>query len=176
VLGDKVAKRVMRKYLEQRSASSFKIQITSMVDMFIILLVFLLKSYSTSPVNITPNSSLRLPNSSAQADPVDVIKIIVSNSAIFVEDFKVADVNDGKVDSSQLDKNDREFIRPLYEELDKKAQVTKEISVKNDTVEFDGKVLFQVDRKMPYALLQKVMYTSMLAGYYDVKFAVMSKE
>lgn len=171
-----MARRGMKKYMEQRSSSHFKIQITSMVDMFIILLVFLLKSYSTSPVNITPNANLRLPNSISQLDPVDVLKVVVSNSAIFVEEAKVADVKDGQIELSQLDKSDKDFIRPLYEELDKKAQVTKGIADKNETVEFDGKVLFQVDRSLPYSLLQKVMYTSMLAGYYDVKFAVMSKD
>ena len=43
----------MKKYMEKRLTSAFKIQITSMVDMFVIILVFLLKSYTTSPVNIT---------------------------------------------------------------------------------------------------------------------------
>ena len=35
-------KRGFSKYVDRRSSSTFKIQITSMVDMFVILLVFLL--------------------------------------------------------------------------------------------------------------------------------------
>lgn len=147
-----------------------------MVDMFIILLVFLLKSYSTSPVNITPNDKLRLPQSTSATDPVDVLKIVVSKSAVFVEDAKVVDLKDGHLDQASVDKTDPQFIRPLFEELDKKAQRAKDLAKVNDTVEFDGKVLMQVDKDLPYAALQQILYTSMLAGYFDVKFAVMSKE
>ncbi len=168
--------RGMKRYMDKRLPSSFKIQITSMVDMFIIILVFLLKSYSTSPVNITPSEHLRLPQSSASTDPVDVIKLVVSKTAVFVEENKVADINNGQVDKSQIDASDSEFIRPLYQELDKKAQQSKDLSNINETVEFDGKVLIQVDRDLPYSILKKIMYTSMLAGYYDVKFAVVSKD
>jgi len=168
--------RSFKKHLDRRTSGNFKIQITSMVDMFIILLVFLLKSYSTSPVNITPNAQLRLPSSTSAVDPVDVLKIVVSKKAIFVEDNKVADITDSHIDQASIDKTDPQFIRPLYEELDKKAQKAKDISKVNDTVAFDGKVMMQVDKALPYSVLQQIMYTSMLAGYYDVKFAVMSKE
>ena len=67
------------------------------------------------------------------------------------------------------------FFCELFEELDKKAQQSKDISKINETVEFDGKILVQVDRDLPYSVVKKIMYTSMLAGYYDVKFAVISK-
>jgi len=168
-------RRSMKRHMGSRS-SSFKIQITSMVDMFIILLVFLLKSYSTSAVNITPSDQLRLPMSTSSTDPVESVKLLVSKTAIFVEDEKIVDMNDGKVDITQLDANDPQFIRPLFEQLDKHAQKSKDIAKVNETVEFDGKIIMQVDREMPYEILRKVMYTSMLAGYYDVKFAVVSKD
>jgi biopolymer transport protein ExbD len=171
-----VERRGMKKHMDSRSPSSFKIQITSMVDMFIILLVFLLKSYSTSPVNITPNANLRLPQSVTSTDPVDVLKLVVSKQAIFVDDNKVVDIANNEIDKTQVDAADPQFIRPLYEELDKKAQKSKDLAKVNDTVEFDGKVMMQVDRDLPYSVLKKIMYTSMLAGYYDVKFAVVSKD
>jgi uncharacterized membrane protein len=144
--------------------------------MFIILLVFLLKSFSTSAVIVNPSSELRLSQSSVATDPVDVIKLVVSKKAVFVEGVKVADINENQFEKTQLDGSDKEFIRPLYEELDKKAQKSKDLSQINETVEFDGKVLMQIDRDLPYSVLKKVMYTSMLAGYYDVKFAVVSKD
>ena len=34
----------------------------------------------------------------------------------------------------------------------------------------------QAERSLPYDVLRKVMYTSMMAGYADVKSAVMLKE
>lgn len=170
-----MAKRGMAKHFEGRAPSAFKIQITSMVDMFVILLVFLLKSYSTSPVNITPKDGLRLPESSATMDPVDVVKLVVSEDGIFVEEKKVLELEKGKVPESGIDKNDPSFLRALYEALNARAERAKDISKVNDSFEFDGKVLMQADRNLPYELLQKVMYTSMMAGYADVKLAVAQK-
>lgn len=146
-----------------------------MVDMFVILLVFLLKTYSTSPVNITPKDGLRIPESNATADPVDVVKLIVSQDAVFVEDKKVMDLEKGRVPASVADKNDPSFLKALYEALDERAKLAQSISKVNDSFEFDGKVLMQADRDLPYEVLQKVMYTSMMAGYADVKLAVAQK-
>ncbi len=163
------------KFMDRRAPSSFKIQITSMVDMFVILLVFLLKTYSTSPVNITPKDGMRLPESSALADPVDVVKLIVSDSAVFVEEKKVMDLEKGRVPASAIDSNDPSFLRALFVALDERAKHAKEISKLNDSFEFDGTVLMQADRSLPYEVLQKIMYTSMMAGYADVKVAVIAK-
>ena len=165
----------MSAYMERRSSGAFKIQITSMVDMFVILLVFLLKSYSTSPVNITPKAGMQIPASSALQDPVDVVKLIVSQNAVFVEDKKVMDLDKGHVPTAGLDKNDPAFLKSLFDALDERAKLAKSISKVNDAFEFDGKVLLQADRELSYEVLQKIMYTSMMAGYADVKLAVAQK-
>jgi len=165
----------MGRYMDRRTPSSFKIQITSMVDMFVILLVFLLKTYSTSPVNITPKEGMRLPESTSLAEPIDVVKLMVSRDGVFVEDKKVMDLDKGHLQAGAADANDASFLRPLFEELDKRAKLAKDISKVNDSFEFDGKVLMQADRDLAYDVLQKVMYTSMMAGYADVKLAVAGK-
>jgi biopolymer transport protein ExbD len=168
-------KRGLARYSDRRTPSAFKIQITSMVDMFVILLVFLLKSYSTSAVNITPKEGLRMPESSATTDPVDVVKLIVSEDAVFIEDKKVMDLEKGRLPSASIDKNDPSFVRILFEALDERAKLAKSISKVNDSFEFDGKILMQADRELSYDILQKIMYTSMMAGYADVKLAVAQK-
>lgn len=169
-------RRGFQKYMDKRAPSTFKIQITSMVDMFVILLVFLLKSYSTSPVIITPSDGMTLPASTATKDPVDSLKLMVSKSGVFVEDKKIIDLKDGVIDVKDVDPSDTQFIRTLYTELDTQASKTRTIASKNETIEFDGKVLMQADRGLNYETLRKVMYTAMMAGYSDVKIAVLSKE
>ncbi|RYX78224.1 hypothetical protein EON76_06705 [bacterium] len=171
-----MARRGFKKYMDKRSPSTFKVQVTSMVDMFVILLVFLLKSYSTSPVQLTPSDKMTLPASTSTKDPVDVLKLMVSKDAIFVEDKKVMDLKGGLVDVKDVDANDTQFLRTLYTELDVQAGKSRNIASKNEEVEFDGKVILQADRALPYELLKKVMYTSMMAGYSDVKIAVLSKD
>jgi biopolymer transport protein ExbD len=146
-----------------------------MVDMFVILLVFLLKSYSTSPVNITPKEGLKLAESTSLTDPVDVVKVIVAEDGVFVEDKKVLPLEKGRVPAGVADANDSSFLRPLFEALDERAKLAKSISKVNDSFEFDGKVLLQADRDLSYDVLQNVMYTSMMAGYANVKLAVAQK-
>lgn len=162
--------------MDKRAPATFKIQVTSMVDMFVILLVFLLKSYSTSPVNITPNEKLTLPVSASTKDPVDVLKLVVSKAGIFVEDKKVVDLQAGSLAVKDVDATDTQFIRALYEALDEQAKKARTIASVNEEMEFDGKVIMQADRALPYELLRKVMYTSMMAGYADVKIAVVTKD
>ena len=169
-------RRGMSKHIDKRVPSTFKIQITSMVDMFVILLVFLLKSYSTSPVQITPNDQLTLPASTSTKDPVDVLKLVVSKTGIFVDEKKVVELKDGVLATADVDTNDTQFIRALYTELDEQAQKTRMIASQNTELEFDGKVVMQAERSLPYDVLRKVMYTSMRAGYSDVKIAVMLQE
>lgn len=168
--------RTIRKYVDRRAEGTFKIQITSMVDMFVILLVFLLKSYSTSPVDLTPSQNLTLPSSTSMKDPVDALKLVISKSGVFVEDKKVADLENGEISKTFLDGKDPMFIRTLYDELDKHAEKSKKIAKVNETVEFDGKAVVQADRDLSYSVLKKIMYTSMLAGYSDLKLAVVSNQ
>jgi biopolymer transport protein ExbD len=170
-----MARKAMAYYAQKRSAGYFKIQITSMVDMFVILLVFLLKSYSTSPVIISPKAGLRLPESNSPADPVDVVKMVVSTDGIFVEDKKIMDLSNGVIAKQEFDSNDPQFIRHLYDALNERAKLAKSISQVNDSFEFDGKILVEADRTLPYDMLKRVMYTSMMAGYSDIKFAVVSR-
>jgi biopolymer transport protein ExbD len=169
-------KRGFSRFNDRKLPSTFRIQITSMVDMFVILLVFLLKSYSTSPVNINPSDKLTLPASSSAKNPVDVLNLSVSKIGIFVDNKKIVDLQDGNLDVKDVESTDTQFIRPLYAELDAQADKSRKIAAVNDTLEFDGKVILQADRSLPYELLRKVMYTSMMAGYADVKIAVMQKE
>lgn len=152
--------------------NNFKIQITSMVDMFVILLVFLLKSFSTSPVQVTPTKDLALPTSTSATEPVDVVKLVVSKIGVFVEENKVLDLDKGQLNTAEVDPNDDRFLPNLFKALDQQAEQMRSIAQVNKAVEFDGRILMQADKDLPYSLLQKVMYTSMMAGYSDVKIAV----
>ena len=165
----------MRAYMNKRVPGTFKIQITSMVDMFVIILVFLLKSYTTSPVDITPTADMQLPASASYDDPVDVLKMAITKKGIFVENKLIASFDEkGDLAKAEIDTKDPQFIASLFKELDEQAQKTKDIAKQNETVAFDGRLLVQADKDLPYPLLQKIMYTSMLAGYAELKLAVAS--
>ncbi|PIU00013.1 MAG: hypothetical protein COT74_06585 [Bdellovibrionales bacterium CG10_big_fil_rev_8_21_14_0_10_45_34] len=165
-----------KKHYRRRGEATFVLQITAMVDMLMIILVFLIKSYSTNPYEITPTDSLKLPASTSTLEPEEYLKLVVSKEGVFVEDEKIVDIFDLRLDQKSIDTNDTEFVRPLFEALDKHAEKGRSIATVNEAFEFEGKVVVQADRDLPYSLLKKIMYTSTLAGYANVKLAVLRLE
>ena len=146
-----------------------------MVDMFVILLVFLLKSYSTSPVQVNPSKDLRLPQAvNAEEINEEPVMMFVSQKGIYIGEKKIVDLDQGALLKGDLDKEDEKFVKGLFEELTTQAEKTRSIASRNNTVKFDGKILMQADQGVPYELLKKIFYTSSLAGYTDLKFAVVA--
>lgn len=169
-------RRAVDKLLANNKKSTFVLQLTAMVDMFTILIVFLLKSFSTSAVTIDPHKNLILPTSTAYVEPIEALKIVVSLDGIYVDDKKIVQILDGKIIIAELDTNDQDFVRTLFDELEKQVTKSKNIANNNEDVAFEGKLVMQADSRIDYGELKKVMYTASLAGYADLKLATMAYE
>ncbi|WP_374079407.1 ExbD/TolR family protein [Bdellovibrio bacteriovorus] len=151
--------------------STFTLNITSMTDMFVLLLVFLLQSYSTSDVQITPENGLRLPSSASLVNPTEAVKISLSQEALKIDENKIADVKNADFLPQDLEDKDTNFIKPLFEELDKLAKSSSDKAhIK------EGRILLQADKELPYATLRKVMYTASMAGFPQLKLVTMVGE
>lgn len=134
-----------------------------MTDMFTIMLVFLLQSYSTAEVQIEPEAGIRLPSSISENNPVDSIKMSISKDAIKIGTQVVATVQGNQVAGKDIDPQDSNFIIPVFNELDKLAKEATKGPAK------DGKILLQADSSLPYATIRKVMYTASMAGFPQLK-------
>lgn len=159
----------------KKTDSSYLLQLTSMIDMFTILLVFLLKSYATSPVVFTPEKDLKLPVSTSQKNADDALKLVVSAEGIFIENKKIIDLQNGIVNEASVDTNDHNFIRPLYDTLDQ-FWTAREAAQSDETKNKLAQVIMQADSSLPYITLKKVMYTASMAGYTNLKLATIAKE
>lgn len=144
--------------------SSFTLNITSMTDMFTILLVFLLQNYSTSVVQIEPEKDLRLPSSASESNLVQGVKLILTKKYLKLDNKIIAEIESNDFKKSNLESNDQSFIKPLHAELTAIAEKEKDKKFVND-----GTILFQADRDLPYSTLKKVMYTSAMAGFPQLK-------
>ncbi|WP_413944441.1 ExbD/TolR family protein [Bdellovibrio sp. HCB-162] len=151
--------------------STFTLNITSMTDMFVLLLVFLLQSYSTSDVQINPVTGLRLPSSASQVNPTEAVKISLSQDELKIDETKIADVKNADFLPQDLEDKDTNFIKPLFQELDKLAKSSSDKAhIK------EGRILLQADKELPYATLRKVMYTASMAGFPQLKLVTMVGE
>src|SRR4051794_32019324 len=72
---------------KKKLSEDMSLQITSMADIFTILLVFLLKSYSTSMTTIAPVAKTQLPEATVKGSEIrDTLKMEVSRDAILVDE------------------------------------------------------------------------------------------
>ncbi|MFV8258548.1 ExbD/TolR family protein [Bdellovibrio bacteriovorus] len=153
--------------------STFGLNITSMTDMFTIMLVFLLQSYNTSDVQITPESNLRLPSSASMTNATESIKLSLNGEALKIDQTKIADVKNSDFLPQDLEEKDTNFIKPLFQELDK---IAKSETEKDKAHVKEGRILLQADKDLPYATLRKVMYTASMAGFPQLKLVTMVGE
>ncbi len=145
-----------------KRSQTFGLNITSLTDMFTILLVFLLQNFAAGEVQIDPAEGVRLPQSMTDKNPVDGAKLSISSKEIKFDQKIVALIKDNKVDSASLDASDNQFIKPLFDEL-------KKLNMANEKLAKTGKVLLQADENLPYETLRKVMYTASMAGFPNLK-------
>ena len=151
------------RYEPNLKKNNFVLNLTSMTDVFTILLVFLLQTYSSSEVVINQVKNLRLPASNSEKNPTDAVQIAISKDVIQFDNRTIAEIVDNKFVTKDIDPKDSNFIVPLFNELDKLAKSSDKKFVK------EGRILLQADADLPYNTLRKVMYTASMAGFPQLK-------
>lgn len=154
----------------RRGPREMSLQITSMVDVFTILLVFLLKSYATDGHVMQLASSIRLPASTALEEVQPAAAVAFNGRALFLDgELLVADITPYLAAEDPL-------IEPLHRALTALAARAKEIAAVNPAVIFTGEIVLQGDREIPFRLLKKVIYTAGQAEYVNQTLAVLREE
>lgn len=151
--------------------STFGLNINSMTDMFTIMLVFLLQTYSTSEVEINPVKDLRLPTSVSDASPSEGIRLNLTREDLMIGETSVVRLQNMDFAKDSVESSDPSFIKPLFNQLDKLA---KDPQAKAHVR--DGKILLQADKDLPYATIRKVMYTASMAGFPQLKLVTIVGE
>lgn len=148
--------------------SDATINLTSMMDMFTIILVFLLKTYATEGALIQPSESLALPHSSVRNQPEVALDLIVSKEMILVNDKPV-------VSMAEVAKQRGGIIELLKKELMLHSSKALEMEEKHDIV-FSGKVVIQGDKSIHYKDLVKVMATCGASDFPNMRLVVYQSE
>lgn len=166
--------------------------LTSLMDIITIILVYLIKTMATSPISVQ-DPSVQLPISTSMEAVEDLVVVMITGAErrdtgprgerIFVPDVPTIVVDEDVV--VQLGPNfdlspdqlERQFvIRALKQkllEVRKMQGVTSELTEKGD---FDGRIVFVVDKNVPFDLLSKALVSSAEAGYANFKFAIVKRE
>lgn len=160
----KMSKRARRMERHHERHKGTGLNLVSLMDIFTILVFFLLVSSST--VQQLPSSKdIRLPTSIAQKTPKETLVIAVTDKDILVQGRKVAQ-------TSQVINSKDEIILTLIDEL--KFQSQKAIFSASDPAKGHA-VTIMGDEKLPYELLRKILATCRQANYTRIAFAATQK-
>ena len=145
-----------------------RLNLTAMVDVFVVLLIFLLKSYSAEGNILTTDRGLELPISTSNLPPQVTLTVTVTKEALYVEDKRVEEVK-------AIEENQDLLIASLAQELKYQVDRAHFIAGFNPTVKFEGKVTILGDRGLPFLVLEKVMYTCSTTDFQEIALAVFQK-
>jgi biopolymer transport protein ExbD len=152
------------------------LNITPMMDMMTIILVFLLKSFSSSASTITFDSNLQVPKSSTQLKMKLALAITVTKKVILVEGDAIAPINLGRVDPTvKRDGENGYYITPLVEILEKHAKREKKVAELTGQ-KFDAQLMIIADQTTPYRLLTEIFYSCGQAGYANYRLIVLKSK
>lgn len=159
----------------KRRMSSPELNITALLDMFTMLLIFLLINFSAATYTSMKTSGyLSFPKSSSDKKPVDILTVVADKYNIIVDGKIIAKHSNGVVDEKDTDDTGYEIV-PLFEALVQYSERTKFIASKNKTVRSEGKIILQMDKDLPFSFLRQIMYTAGQAEYNEFKFVALKK-
>lgn len=149
-----------RKFSRKKGPASteMSLNITSMADIFTILLVFLLKSYAVGALEVQPSRGLKVPVALHSDTAEDRLKVEIAEASVQVDGDSVVTLKDFEPSQGA------DALQPLAQALvDKRASLTESSQ---------GKLLVIADSRAPYSTLERVLKTAAQQGFGDLKLAV----
>jgi biopolymer transport protein ExbD len=146
------------------------LMLTSMMDMFTIILIFLLFSFSENPEQLKLDKDLELPRSSSEADYSEGVKLMLSKKELRLNDELIATVRGNEI--TGLDDEAMEESA-LYQQL--KTYKAEAVKPEGETPTAPH-VIFLCDQSHSFKTINRVIKTAGLAGYPNFQFAVLKGE
>ena len=136
---------------------SATLNMVSLMDIFTILVFFLLVNTTSSEVLPSPQN-ITLPEAATEKLPSRNLVVAVDGILIRLQGKAIITVKDAMEGESKI-------IKPLFIALRQTSATDKRITDKNG-------VTIMGDQEIPYALLKKIMLTCAGAKYTNISFAV----
>jgi biopolymer transport protein ExbD len=159
----KATKKAFRRHGKKGVFSN--LNLTPMIDMFVMLVIFLIMQFSATGEILYINKDVVLPKARSTAELQRAPVITLTKEQIRFEDRlvqKVADLTGEDVFRS--------------EELGKRLQdYKKSYEVNNIKELFKGEVIIQGDAGVPFQIVKKVLNTCAANGFYTINYAVLAE-
>ena len=149
----------------KKNKGSPGLSLVSLMDVFTILVFFLLVNSSSSDV-MEPPKNITLPDSSVEAKPRETVIVMITPDEVLVQGDPVISTQE-VVDSKDL------VIEQVQERL--RMQQDKVIGISTKVVAESREVTVLAHRTVPFHLMKKVMASCTSAGYGKISLAVIQK-
>ena len=146
-----------------------KLMITSMMDMFTIILIFLLFQFSEKPETIHLMEDIDLPVSSAKMEHEENIKLVLTQNGLHIGEDLIARVKQGNIIG--FDPQNPK-ASALYQRLEK--QFAKS-SVETAEEQPKNHILLLCDKQHSFKTINSIVKTAALAGYPNFQFGVLKE-
>jgi biopolymer transport protein TolR len=151
----------------KRHKAGAAINLVSMMDIFTILVFFLL--VNSSDVEVLPNAKdIVLPDSTAEVKARESVVVLLTESQVLVQGRPVAEL-------SAVNASDAVIIPELKAALEEQTGRTILAAADGEAAIAEREVTIMGDREIPYSLLKKVMATCTAAAYGRLSLAVLQK-
>jgi biopolymer transport protein ExbD len=144
--------------------------ITPLVDMFVIIVLFLIANFSATGEVLNMTHDIQLPEAFNVTEIEMAPVVMVSNTDIIVSGTAIGRVDD-------LTKDEYLNIPALEEKLrEMKKQYEDLHALAKDTEgSFKGDVNIQGNKDVQFKVMKRVLYSCATAGYSNINFAVLQK-
>lgn len=151
------------------------LDITSLLDVLTILLVFLLMNYNSGMVINIPDGIV-IPKSASQDPNSAGVIIQMSADKLWVDDKEIMNLKDKQNNLKFYDEGGRRIV-PLFNELVRKREDIEALkkSIKREDEKFSGIANLVVDKKIKYTDVKRLLFTCAEAGFLKYKFVVLTK-
>jgi biopolymer transport protein ExbD len=149
-----------------------ELNLTPMIDMLSMLVVFLLQTFSSSGEILFMREDIRLPEAENWTDLTRAPVVGISQSIITIDGRKVADT----AELTLMAANPTPGVNPyLVNNIASALEVQKEnfIAV-NGREKFKGDIIIQSHKGVDFPVVWMVLYSAANVGYDNVSFAVLS--
>jgi len=150
-----------------RKSIDHQIPLIPFIDFLIVLVIFLLMSFSASGELVAQQPTITMPDAK-NTTQIEISPIIaVDERVITLDGTRVADTQT-QGQSAQVDR-----IEPLIQGLEAEKRKWETI---HPSEPFAGQVIVQADRNIDFRVVKKLMFSAAAAGYGNVSFAVNQRE
>ncbi len=149
----------------KKSTMGTGLNLVSLMDVFTILVFFLLVNVASSDV-MEPPKSIKLPDSIVETKPRETVVIMITPDYILVQGDPVISVEEA------LNRQGA-----IIDEIKQRLLLQREkiIGIRTKTVAQSNEITVLAHRTVPFHLIKKVMVSSTSAGYEKISLAVIQK-